>query len=101
MATPTAIRRLSASRALAIRPRGAPARGAAIAAGMTARLEHEVRAGRRLCREDRILIHDHEAASEQFAHGHAAAGVGAPVGPGAELQPPGAELHGVVLGDDA
>ena len=82
MATPLAIGRLSAVWALAGRHRGAPERSAAIATGMTTRLEHEVRAGRGLGREDRILIDDQEAAIEQFAHGHAAAGIGAPVGPG-------------------
>src|SRR2546422_5336624 len=73
VATP-AIAPLSAASRLAGRPRVAPGGAAAIAAGMTARLEHEVRPRRRLDRDDRILIDHHEAAIEHLAHGHAADG---------------------------
>jgi hypothetical protein len=72
-----------------------------IAAGIAPGREHEGRRGRRLRDEERVLIADDQAAIEELAQVHAAAGVGAAVRPGRDLEPAGAQPHGVVPRDDA
>jgi len=73
-------------------------RGRDLGAGGAAGLEHEG-GGRGLGREDDPLVEDHEAAIEEFAELDAAAGVGAMMGAGGELNPAGPEADGVVAGD--
>jgi len=73
----------------------------AIAARIAPGREHEGGRGRRLRSEERVLIEDDEAAIEELAQFHATAGVGAAAGPGRDLEPAGAQPHGVVPGHDA
>jgi hypothetical protein len=46
------------------------------------------------------VIEGDEAAIEELAHVDATAGVGAAPGPGRDLEPAGAQPHGVVTSDD-
>src|SRR6266436_2501459 len=73
-------------------------RGRDLGAGGAAGLEHEG-GGRGLRSEDDPFVEDYEAAIEEFAEFDAAAGVGAVLGTGRELQPAGPEADGVVAGD--
>src|SRR6266436_6494277 len=66
-------------------------RGRDLGAGGAAVLEHEG-GGRGLRSEDDPFVEDHEAAIEEFAEFDAAAGVGAVLGTGRELQPAGVEM---------
>src|SRR4029453_409999 len=72
-----------------------------ITAGITAGREDESGRGGRLGGEEGVLIEDDEAAIEELAQFHATAGVGVAAGAGRDLQPAGAQPHGVVAGDDA
>jgi hypothetical protein len=72
-----------------------------IAAGITAGREDESGRGGRLRGEERVLIEDDEAAIEELAKLDATAGVGVAAGAGRDLEPAGAQPHGVVAGDDA
>jgi len=72
-----------------------------IAAGITAGREDESGRGGRLRGEERVLIEDDEAAIEELAQFDATAGVGVAAGSGRDLEPAGAQPHGVVAGDDA
>ena len=71
---------------------------AALVAGGGAGLEDKV-GGRGLRGEDGALVQNDEAAIEEFAELDAAAGVGAVVGAGRDLDPAGPEADGVVPGD--
>src|SRR4030095_3759319 len=61
--------------------------------------EHGGWRGRRLRREERVLIEDDEAAIEELADFDAPPRVGAAPRPGRDLQPARAEPHGVVGGE--
>src|SRR5260370_1103880 len=72
--------------------------GAAVGAGGVAGLQHEVRARRRLGREDGGVVQDNEAAIEEFAQLDPTAGIGAVVGPRGDLDPARPEVNGIVAG---
>src|SRR6266571_1991790 len=76
-------------------------RALAIAAGIVPGGEYEGGRGRRLRGKERVRIEDDEAAIEELAKFHSTAGVGAAPGPGRDLEPAGAQSHGVVPGHDA
>jgi hypothetical protein len=77
---------------------GTLGRAVPLGARGAAGLEDEVE-GRRLRGEDRALMQDDEAAIEELAQLDAAAGVGAVVRAGRQLDPAGPEADGVVTGD--
>jgi hypothetical protein len=68
----------------------------AIAVGIAPRREYEGGRGRRLHGEEGVLVEDDEAAIEELAQFDATAGVGVAAGSGRDLQPAGAQPHGVV-----
>src|SRR6267143_5319848 len=72
--------------------------GAAVGAGGVAGLQHEVRARRRLGREDGGVVQDNEAAIEEVAQLDPTAGIGAVVGPRGDLDPARPEVNGIVAG---
>src|SRR5207237_519739 len=86
-----------ARRALLTQPLGK----LAIAPGVDAGFEDEGGFGWRLAGEHGVLIPHDEAAVEKFARFDAAAGIGSAVGTRGDLQPPRANAHGVIAGDDA
>jgi hypothetical protein len=72
-----------------------------MAPGLMAGDEDEIRLGRRLFGDRAALVEGQQPAVKALAHFHAAAGIGAVLRAGRDIQAAPGHLHGVIAGDDA